>query len=192
MADQRRRRHERSGQRRLRLLRDCHRRGRGIRLHRSRDMDETRVSPTPEHRRRIRSQAFRHLPLSWAGLAAGRGRLRTHHDSLYRRNSVSGRSRLFFCQAMATRSAGSLRPRTHEILATGCLRFKGKVLSGDTHATSNEPFRSYAQRWIDEYAGRTTRGLEPRQRSEEQPVADLDLGPVAVQRLRLVETSWAA
>ena len=45
-------------------------------------------------------------------------------------------------------------------LLSGAVRFKGSVVSGDTQATSREPFSRYASRWLDEYAGRTARGVE--------------------------------
>ena len=54
---------------------------------------------------------------------------------------------------------GHERTKSFRLLSEA-VRFRGKVVSGDTQATSREPFQRYARRWIDEYAGRTARGLE--------------------------------
>ena len=54
---------------------------------------------------------------------------------------------------------GHQRTKSFRLLSEA-VRFKGSVVSGDTQATSREPFSRYASRWLNEYAGRTARGVE--------------------------------
>jgi integrase len=56
------------------------------------------------------------------------------------------------------RHKGRQRARSFRTL-TEASRFKGQIVSGDTRPTSREPFRGYAERWLDTYSGRTSRGL---------------------------------
>jgi integrase len=56
------------------------------------------------------------------------------------------------------RHHGKLHSKSFRTLSEA-KRFKGKVDSGDTQPTSKESFQSYATRWLDEYSGRTVKGL---------------------------------
>jgi integrase len=56
------------------------------------------------------------------------------------------------------RHHGHERTRSFRLLSEAS-RFKAKVLSGDTQATSREPFRRYAEQWIEDYSGRTAGGV---------------------------------
>lgn len=48
---------------------------------------------------------------------------------------------------------------------TEAVRFKAKADSGDTQPTSRQPFKTYANEWIDTYTGRTARGVGDKTRA---------------------------
>lgn len=84
------------------------------------------------------------------------------------------------------RHHGKLHSKSFRTLSEA-KRFKGKVDSGDTQPASRETFRSYAKRWIDEYTGRTARGLSDNTRASYKDaierVAIPFFGTVALDRI---------
>lgn len=56
------------------------------------------------------------------------------------------------------RHHGQLHSKSFRTLSEA-KRFKGKVDSGESQPTSTEPFRTYAERWLQSYTGRTARGV---------------------------------
>ncbi len=62
------------------------------------------------------------------------------------------------------RHKGRQKARSFRTLSEA-IRFKGKVAAGDTQPTSREPFKRYAERWIDSYTGRTAGGVGSRTRA---------------------------
>src|SRR4051812_30843691 len=56
------------------------------------------------------------------------------------------------------RHRGRQRERSFRTL-TEARRFKSQTAAGDTAPTSRESFLSYAERWLDGYTGRTSKGL---------------------------------
>ena len=59
---------------------------------------------------------------------------------------------------MTFRHKGRQKARSFRTLSEA-VRFKGKVVAGDTQPTSREPFRRYAAKWIESYTGRTSSGV---------------------------------
>jgi integrase len=56
------------------------------------------------------------------------------------------------------RHKGRQKARSFRTLSEA-VRFKGKVDAGETQPTSREPFKRYAERWIESYTGRTSSGV---------------------------------
>jgi integrase len=73
----------------------------------------------------------------------------TNHKGIYRKGNR---------YAVRWRHRGKQRERSFRTLSEA-KRFKAQTASGDTTPTSRESFRSYAERWLDGYAGRTSKGL---------------------------------
>src|SRR4051794_31360539 len=61
------------------------------------------------------------------------------------------------------RHKGRMRAKSFRTLSEARAH-KARVDGGASAPTSREPFRSYALRWVDEYGGRTSRGVSERTR----------------------------
>jgi integrase len=84
------------------------------------------------------------------------------HPGIYRKGGTKvgadGKGGLGGSYQVRYRHHGKLTQRSFRTLSEA-KRFKGKVNAGEAQPTSRQPFRSYAEEWIDSYTGRTSKGV---------------------------------